>query len=154
MGQGCGRLNQCQEARVADLHAPRRLVLGHHFREEAHMLGAHDLGQHQRRYARHDGCGDIRYGEGERAIDAHHDIGSALGNSRDSSGNGCPCGRLVCRQDGVLEIEDDGVGAARMRLCYETLGRYGYEEERAPVRLLTVCHVAGVPLTLARRVRR
>ncbi len=93
------------------------------------MLGPHDLGQHQRRDTRHDRCRDVGDGKIERPVDAHHDVGAALGDARHGIGQGCARDRLVRRQDGVLEIEDDGVGAARMGLRQEAFGRHRHEHQ-------------------------
>jgi len=52
------------------------------------MLGAHDFRQHQGGDAGHDGRGNVRNGEVEWPIDAHHDVGPALGDARHGSRQG------------------------------------------------------------------
>ena len=93
--QGGGLLDQDQEAGVADRHTEGGLAVRHQFCQQADMLRAHDLGQHQGGDARHDGGGDVRHGEVERAVDADHDVGPAplwtpLGDSRHGRGHGGP----------------------------------------------------------------
>ena len=82
MRQRRGRFDQGEEARVADRHAERLLARRHQLAEQADMLGPHDLGQHQGGDTGHDGGGDVGDGKIERPVDAHHDVGAALGDAR------------------------------------------------------------------------
>ena len=117
---------------MADRHPERGLAVRHQLGEQTDVLGPHDLRQHQGRDAGHDRCRDVGNGKIERAIDAHHDLGSALGDARHGGRQGRACGCLVRGQDRVLEVEDDGIGAARMGLRQETFGRHRHEQQRSP----------------------
>jgi hypothetical protein len=100
----------------------------------ADVLGAHDLGQHQRRDARHHRRRDVGDGQFERTIDAHHDIGAVLGNPRHGRRQRLARGLLVCGNDRILEIEDDRVGATRVRLGEEAFRKDRDEQQRSPGR--------------------
>jgi hypothetical protein len=148
MGQCRRRFDQGEEARMADRHAERRLAVGHQLAKQTDMLGTHDLRQHQRRDTRHDRRRDVGDGKIDWPVDAHHDVGAFLGDTRHGGGQrGAGIG-FARRQDGVLEIEDDGIGTALMRLGQEALRERRHEQQRSPRRstvhlLLSNPRVAG-----------
>ena len=114
---------------MADGHAERRLAVRHQLREQADMLGAHDLGQHEGCDAWHDRRSNVRDGEVERPIDAHHHVGPALGDARHGGRQGGTSGCLVRGQDRVLEVEDDGIGPACVGLRQEAFGGHRHEQQ-------------------------
>ena len=119
---------------MADRHAERCLPVGHQFGQQAHVLRPHDLGQHEGRDPGHDGGSDVGHGEVERTIDADGDVGATLGDAGHRRGQGGARGGLIGRDDRVLEIEDDGIGAAGMGLGDEAFGQHRHEQQRSPGR--------------------
>ena len=117
-----------------DRHAERFLARRHQLGQQPDVLGPHDLGQHQCRHARHHRRGDVGDGQFERAIDAHHDVGAVLGDPRHRGRQRLARGFLVRGNDRVLEIEDQRVGAARVRLGEEALDKDRDEQQRSPGR--------------------
>jgi len=140
MRQGGHRLDQHQEARVADLHAELPLALGHQLGQQPHVLGAHDLGQHQCRDARHHGRLDVGYRQFERPVDAHDHVGAVLRHPRHGGGDRGTRFGLLGRDDRILEIEDQSVGTAGMGLGDEAFGQYRHEHQRTPVGRGMTCH--------------
>ena len=132
MRQRRRQFDQDEEARMADRHAEGRLAVAHQLGQQADMLGPHDLGQHQRRDARHDRCRDVGDGEIDWPVDAHHDVGALLGDARHGGGQRGAGVRFARRQDRVLEIEDDGIGAALMCLRQKALREHRHEQQRSP----------------------
>ncbi len=111
--------DQHEKARVAHLHAEGFLTRRHQLGQQPDVLGAHDLGQHQCRDARHHRRCDVGNGQFERTIDAHHDIGAVLGNPGHGGRQRLARGILVRGNDRIFEIEDERVGATRVRLGEE-----------------------------------
>ena len=78
------------------------------------MLGPHDLGQHQRRDARHDRCCDIGDSEIDWPVDAHHDVGSLLRDPRHGSGSAA---RASALRAGRIESSRSRMMASAPRSC-------------------------------------
>jgi hypothetical protein len=76
------------------------------------MLGAVGFGQGQRQHARVDRRLDVAHGETQRPVDADHDIGAAARHDLGCLRHQGARALLLGGRNAVLEIENDGVGAA------------------------------------------
>jgi hypothetical protein len=76
------------------------------------VLGAVDLGQHQRRHTRNDRRLEVAHQQPPGPVDAHQHIGAVARHARDGIGYQRARALFLRRRDRVLQIEDDRVGAA------------------------------------------
>ena len=96
------------------------------------MFRPHHLGQHQGGHFRHDGRRNIRHGQFQRAIDAYANLLPMRGNGLGRSGQRRTRGFLLTGGDGIFQIKNDHIRAARMRLGNKTLGNRWNEQQRPP----------------------
>jgi hypothetical protein len=66
------------------------------------------------------------------AVDAHQHVGAALADLARGRGHQGARARLLGFGHAVLEIQDDGVGAARVSAGDELVARDRHEQHRAP----------------------
>ena len=96
------------------------------------MLRAFDLGAPERHDAGADRGLDIAERLVPRTVDAYEHVGTGFGDLFRGGGHQPPRTLLLGLGHAVLEIEDDAVGAARMRAGNELLAHDGHEQQRAP----------------------
>src|SRR5215211_394063 len=123
-----------KEERVAEGQAALLLYCGGHLGEREHVLRGVDLRQDERAdILVHRGL-DVTDRETPRPVDPHEHVDIALddlgGRLADE-----PAGAIFLRRrDGVLELEDHGIGAALVRLRDELFRDDRDVEQRAPAR--------------------
>ena len=90
------------------------------------------LGEHQRGDAGDHRGFQIAHQQAPRTVDPHQHVAAVARDLRDGVGDQRAGVRLLRRCDGVLEVEDDAVGAAVGAGTHEFLRGDRHEEERTP----------------------
>ncbi len=96
------------------------------------VFGAVHLGEHQRRDARDHRGFEVAHQQAPGTIDAHQHVGALAGDLRNGVGDQGARTFLLRWGDGVLEVEDDAIGAAVGAGLHEFIGGDGHEEKRTP----------------------
>jgi hypothetical protein len=136
--QRLGGFHQHLEPQVARRDAGTEFALRHQLVEQADVVRASGLGDHETIDTWDDGGTDVVHRERERGVDPHQHVRAALAHLWGAGGEGGAGGGLLVGGDGILEVEQDTVGAAGMRLLDEAGHVGGNVELRAPDRGGTV----------------
>ena len=116
--------------------AQRQAAFGFQFIDDGFdrldVFGAVHLGQHQRGHTGDDGGFQIAHQQAPGAVHTHQHIGAVAVHLRDRVGDQGARTLLLGRRDRVLQIQDDGVGAAVGAGLDEFLGRDRHEHQGSP----------------------
>jgi hypothetical protein len=125
-GEGLGRFDHRQELGVASRHAAPGLHRIGQFRQQPDVAGAVDLGQQQTLDCRRDHRFQVAHRQLQRPIDANQNVGAVLPADPGCFRHHPARGLLFGRCDAVLQIEDQGVGAAAAGLLdiFPDIDRY------------------------------
>ena len=128
-------LDAREEERVPVRKAAFPLHLVDDLRDRRHVCCGLELREDEATNVRADGRLDVAHGEPPRPVDADEHVGARLTDGRGCVGDQSARAFLLRRRDAVLELEDQRVGAAGVRLRDEPLRGHGDVEHRAPERL-------------------
>ncbi|MBI3970155.1 MAG: extracellular solute-binding protein [Chloroflexi bacterium] len=108
------------------------LQLGDHLADRAHVSRRIDLRQDQPTHVRACGSFQVPHREAPRSIDPYQHVAASRSNLRRRRRQQVARACLLCRSDRVLQVQNDRVGAPRMRSLDEPRHVYRHVQQRAP----------------------